>query len=112
MLYTVQRQQERPMAVRLNIVMDDELYRRLKRELPPKRISRFINDAVRAHLHPDRSTLDAAYKAPRNLLGSARSGIGQRDSQDTTRDHHFERLLQRARRASRRPAAHQQRYLA
>jgi len=53
------------MAVRLNIVMDDELYRRLKRELPPKGISRFINDAVRAHLHPARSTLDAAYKAAR-----------------------------------------------
>ena len=27
--------------------------------------SRFINDAVRAHLHPDRATLDAAYKAAR-----------------------------------------------
>ena len=53
------------MAVRLNIVMDDELYRRLKRDLPPKGISRFINDAVRAHLHPDRPTLDAAYKAAR-----------------------------------------------
>ena len=53
------------MAVRLNIVMDDELYRRLKRDLPPKGISRFINDAVRARLHPDRSALDAAYKAAR-----------------------------------------------
>ena len=53
------------MAVRLNITMDTDLYQRLKRELPPKRISRFINDAVRARLHPDRATLDAAYKAAR-----------------------------------------------
>ncbi len=53
------------MPVRLNITMDADLYERLKRELPPKRISRFINDAVRARLHPDRRTLDAAYKAAR-----------------------------------------------
>jgi hypothetical protein len=51
--------------VRLNITMDADLYDRLKRELPAKRISRFINDAVRARLHPDRRTLDAAYKAAR-----------------------------------------------
>lgn len=53
------------MPVRLNITMDADLYERLKRELPAKRISRFINDAVRARLHPDRRTLDAAYKAAR-----------------------------------------------
>ncbi len=53
------------MPVRLNITMDEDLYERLKRELPAKRISRFINDAVRARLHPDRRTLDAAYKAAR-----------------------------------------------
>jgi hypothetical protein len=52
-------------AVRLNITMDADLYKRLKRELPAKGISRFINDAVRAHLHPGRATLDAAYKAAR-----------------------------------------------
>jgi len=51
------------MPVRLNITMDEELYRRLKKELPLKGISAFINDAVRARLHPDRKTLDAAYKA-------------------------------------------------
>jgi len=45
--------------------MDDDLYRRLKRELPAKGISRFINDAVRAQLHPNRAALDAAYKAAR-----------------------------------------------
>jgi hypothetical protein len=47
----------------LNITMDADLYDRLKRELPPKGISRFINAAVRARLHPDRRTLDTAYKA-------------------------------------------------
>lgn len=52
-------------TVRLNITMDEELYKRLKERLPPKRISAFINDAVRAHLHPDRKTLDAAYRAAR-----------------------------------------------
>jgi hypothetical protein len=53
------------MTVRLNILIDDVLYRRLKDEVPPKRISAFINDAVRARLAPDRETLDAAYRAAR-----------------------------------------------
>jgi hypothetical protein len=53
------------MAVRLNITMDERLYRRLKAELPPKRISAFINDAVRARLFPGRQELDAAYRAAR-----------------------------------------------
>lgn len=51
------------MPVRLNITMDEDLYRRLKKDLPSKRISSFIEAAVRARLHPDRRTLDAAYKA-------------------------------------------------
>lgn len=51
------------MPVRLNITMDEDLYRRLKRELPAKRISSFINQAVRACMQPDRRTLDAAYRA-------------------------------------------------
>jgi hypothetical protein len=51
------------MAVRLNITMDEALYKRLKNELPPKRISSFIESAVRARIAPDRATLDAAYKA-------------------------------------------------
>ena len=51
------------MSVRLNIVMDEDLYRRLKKELPPKGISSFINKAVRARIRPDRRTLDAAYRA-------------------------------------------------
>ena len=53
------------MPVRLNITMDEDIYRRLKRELPSKGISSFIEAAVRARLHPDRPTLDAAYKAAR-----------------------------------------------
>ena len=51
------------MSVRLNIIVDEDVYRRLKTHLPPKRISAFINDAVRARLFPDRQTLDAAYRA-------------------------------------------------
>ena len=51
------------MPVRLNITMDEALYKRLKRELPPKRISSFIEAAVRARIRPDRVALDAAYKA-------------------------------------------------
>ena len=53
------------MAVRLNITIDEKLYRRLKRELPAKGISAFIEDAVRRSLRPDRETLDAAYAAAR-----------------------------------------------
>ncbi len=51
------------MTVRLNITMDEDLYRRLKKELPAKGISSFINQAVRARIHPDRRTLDNAYRA-------------------------------------------------
>ena len=51
------------MAVRLNITMDEDLYRRLKKELPPKGISSFIEKAVRARIRPDRRTLDQAYRA-------------------------------------------------
>lgn len=51
------------MSVRLNITIDEETYKRLKAGVPPKRISAFINDAVRAQLFPDRRTLDAAYRA-------------------------------------------------
>lgn len=51
------------MPIRLNVTIETELYHRLKQELPPKKISAFISQAVRARLQPDRATLDAAYKA-------------------------------------------------
>lgn len=51
------------MPVRLNITMDDDVYARLKKQVPPKKLSAFIARAVRAKLHPDAKTLDAAYQA-------------------------------------------------
>ncbi len=53
------------MAIRLNITMEEAVYTRLKKEVPPKRLSAFINSAVRAKLFPDKRTLDAGYKAAR-----------------------------------------------
>jgi hypothetical protein len=53
------------MSVRLNIIMEEAVYKRLKQQVPPKRLSAFINEAVRAKLRPDKKTLDAAYKAAR-----------------------------------------------
>ena len=50
-------------TVGLNIILDEDLYRRIKRLLPPKRLSAFINEALRARLSPDVKTLDAAYRA-------------------------------------------------
>ena len=51
------------MPVRLNITMDDDVYERLKKEVPPKKLSAFISGAVRAKLQPDARALNAAYKA-------------------------------------------------
>ena len=51
------------MSAHLNITIDEALYQRLKRELPPKRISAFIEEAVRAKLRPSASDLERAYKA-------------------------------------------------
>ena len=51
------------MPVRLNITMDDDVYERLKKDVPPKRLSAFISSAVREKLYPDVKTLDAAYRA-------------------------------------------------
>jgi len=51
------------MPIRLNITIDKDVHERLKRELPAKGISRFINEAVRARLRPSREALDDAYKA-------------------------------------------------
>lgn len=51
------------MPVRLNITIDEDLHERLRRELPPKGISRFINEAIRARLRPSREALDEGYQA-------------------------------------------------
>jgi hypothetical protein len=51
------------MPVRLNITIDEDVHERLKRELPAKGISRFINEAVRARLRPSPTALDDAYRA-------------------------------------------------
>lgn len=51
------------MSVRLNITMDDDVYARLKKEVPAKKLSAFITAAVRARLHPDARALNAAYQA-------------------------------------------------
>ena len=53
------------MPVRLNILMEEAVYKRLKRQVPAKRLSAFINEAVRTKLRPDERTLDVAYKAAR-----------------------------------------------
>jgi hypothetical protein len=50
------------MPIRLNITIDEDVHDRLKKELPAKGISRFINDAIRARFRPSRAALDAAYK--------------------------------------------------
>ena len=51
------------MAVRLNITIDEDLHERLKRAVPAKGMSRFINDAVRERLRPSDDELDRAYSA-------------------------------------------------
>ena len=51
------------MPVRLNITMNEALYRRLKRELPGKGISAYIEQAVRMRMRPGRSELQTAYAA-------------------------------------------------
>lgn len=62
------------MSVRLNVTVDKQVYLRLKKALPPKRISAFINEAVRARLFPDGKTLDGAYRAARRERW--RRGVG------------------------------------
>ena len=43
--------------------MDEDLYRQLKAQTPPKRMSAFISDAVRARLRPTHADLEAGYRA-------------------------------------------------
>jgi len=45
--------------------MDEDIYARLKQEVPSNKISAFISSTVRAKLHPDTKTLDAAYRTAR-----------------------------------------------
>ena len=51
------------MPVRLNITMDDDVYERLKKDVPSKKLSAFITSAVREKLRPDTKVLNAAYRA-------------------------------------------------
>ncbi len=51
------------MSVRFSITMDDDVYARLKKEVPPKMLSAFIVGAVRAKLHLDAKALNVAYQA-------------------------------------------------
>jgi hypothetical protein len=55
--------QEVAMFVRLNITMDDDVYARLKKEMPSKKLSAFITGAVRAKLHTDSKALNASCQA-------------------------------------------------
>ena len=48
--------------IHLNITLDEELYRRLKAKAPPKKMSAFIAQAVRAQLGPDAQELARAYR--------------------------------------------------
>jgi hypothetical protein len=45
--------------------MEENVYKRLKQQVPAKRMSAFINEAVRTKLRPDKKTLDAGYQAAR-----------------------------------------------
>ena len=71
------------MPVRLNITMDEDLYRRLKRDLPPKGISAFISHAVRARIYPDRKALDEAYKAATKEAWRRQQVAGDWEGTDT-----------------------------
>ncbi len=54
------------MSIRLNIIIDDDVYASLKRDCPTKGISRFINAALRARLRPSDEALKRAYQAMAN----------------------------------------------
>ena len=61
--YSIDFVAEVALSVRLNITMDDDVYARLKKEVPAKNLSAFISGAVRAKLHPDAQALNAAYQS-------------------------------------------------
>ena len=64
--------------------MDDDVYASLKKEVPPKKLSAFIAGAVRAKLHPDAKTLNAAYRAASKEPW--RAGLKEIGNTLTTRD--------------------------
>ena len=51
------------MPVRVNVILETEVYRQLKKQVPAKKLSAFLNEAAKARLSPNRAALDAAYKA-------------------------------------------------
>ena len=65
----------------MNITIDDDVYARLKKEVPPIKLSVFISQAVRAKLNPDAKTLQVAYRVAskeqwRTSLADDRRHIG------------------------------------
>lgn len=86
------------MAVRLNITMDEDIYTRLKQEVPPKKISAFISSAVRTKLHPDTKTLkdgpsEEAAPSRRRLLGGVGSDDRIRHQEDQACSDRVKQLL-------------------
>lgn len=51
------------MSVRRNITMDNHVHVRLRKQVPPKKLSAFISGAVWAKLYPNVKSLDAPYRA-------------------------------------------------
>lgn len=46
---------------RLNILLDDDVYAELKRQVPAKRLSAFIQECVKANLRPSDAELARGY---------------------------------------------------
>ncbi len=51
------------MPVRVNVILETDVYRRIRKQVPPKKLSAFLNEAAKAKLYPDVKALDRAYKA-------------------------------------------------
>jgi predicted CopG family antitoxin len=50
------------MSAWLVITIDDDLYTRLKKKVPPQQFSAYITEAVRAKLRQDAKALNVAYR--------------------------------------------------
>ena len=48
--------------VHLNITLDEDIYRRLKQRVAPKKLSAFIAQTLRDRLGPNAEELEAAYR--------------------------------------------------